>query len=653
MKDRGALWDGEATSFAVEARLATSVELCLFEDEGETRIPMERDTQGGWRARCPGVGPGALYGYRAEGPWDPERGVRFNPHKLLVDPAARAVRGPCRWHASQEGGFRRPDRTDSAAWAPRSVVTERSEQQWERPATPLGETVIYEAQCKAMTALHPDVPPELRGTYEGLAHPAILEHLRGLGVTALQLLPPAQIWDERHLVQRGKTNAWGYGSLAFFAPDERFARQPGQQVQEFRALARALHAAGIELWVDVVLNHTADGGPDGALVGLRGLCPDWFRGATGETNWTGCGNTLHAGRPDFRRFAVEALTCWVTELGVDGFRFDLAPVLGRQEGPFDPDGGFFRALRNSPAMRGIKLVAEPWDLGPQGYCAGRFPRPWAEWNDGFRDGVRRFWRGHPVRAELATRLGGSQDRFPERGPTASVNFVTCHDGFTLADLVSYEHKHNEANGEANRDGTDNNLSRNWGIEGPTTDPTIRRIRGRVQRSILGTLMLARGVPMLSHGDELGRSQRGNNNAYCQDAPVAWLPWQQADASLLDFARRATDLRRRTGSLRRPAFFMGPDGNGGSDVRWLGRDGAPLTQEQWARPSSCLAMLVEGDLLAIFEGGAAPADWTLPPGAWAVVLDASEERDGRSVEGVITVQPHCLLVLQRQAAVRRS
>ncbi len=520
---------------------AEAVWLCLFDPDGVEeieRLPLERDAEGAWHGEAPGVSAGRIYGLRADGPFAPARGHRFDSAKLLLDPYARAVVGGTRWRPELEA---RGYGLDTGAVAPRGVVTEPAfDWQGDRPpATPWKQTVLYEAHVKGMTAQHPDVPAGERGTYLGLSHPAVIDHLLGLGVTAIELLPVQQSFTERHLVERGLTNYWGYNPLAFFAPHRGYAAG-SDPVAEFKETVRRLHRVGLEVILDVVFNHTAEGDHQGPTLSLKGLDNGLYyrlepHDRSRYVNHSGCGNTLDLSRPAVVELVVDALRYWVEEMHVDGFRFDLAVALGRgEDGAFSPASPFFEALAATPALAAIKLIAEPWDLGPDGYQLGNFPPGWREWNDRFRDAVRGYWLGDTgVENELRARLAGSPDIFPPgRGRAfASVNYVTSHDGFTLEDVVSYEEKRNEANGDANRDGAGRELSANSGIEGPTDDPEVRSRRRRAKRAMVATLVLAGGVPMISHGDELGRTQQGNNNAYCQDNEISWIAWESADESL--------------------------------------------------------------------------------------------------------------------------
>jgi isoamylase len=600
----GAHWDGRGTNFAVASDRATAVRLCLFESPYPEEAPahevaLTEHAHGVWHAYLPDVHPPQLYGYRVEGPWRPDQGLCFNPAKLLVDPYALALCGRLEWDdavfgAAASGGR---DPRDSAPFVPRSVVVDPSFP-WgddRPPRTPWSRTVLYECHVKGMTALHPDVPQAERGTYRGLASPPVLDHLRRLGVTAVQLLPVHHSVSERDLVERGLSNYWGYNTLGFFAPDARFAgADRGEQVTEFKTMVRAFHQAGLEVLLDVVYNHTAEGGPDGPTLCWRGLGDRlaYHRHLGDPSRYldtTGCGNTVNASQPRMRQLILDSLRYWVSEMHVDGFRFDLAPALARREGGVLDLAGFFSTVEQDPVLAEVKLIAEPWDLGPGGYQLGQLRGAWSEWNDSYRTAVRRLWRGDLGQlGAFASALSGSAHVFGsgDRLPSASINHVTSHDGFTLRDLVSYDERHNEANGEANRDGSAANWSSGWGAEGPTDSDRVEHLRARVQRSLIATLAFSQGVPMLLNGDEIGRTQQGNNNAYCQDGAVSWLDWNPseglADDGLLAFVRRLFALRAASPLLRRTHFFSGeagPDG-GEKDVVWLRLDGEEMKGPDW-------------------------------------------------------------------------
>jgi glycogen operon protein len=569
----GATWDGSGTNFALWSGSAESVDLCLFDDHGvEQRVPLEERTYGVWHGYLPQIAPGQRYGYRVGGPWFPEMGHRFNTAKLLLDPYALAVDGTVHLDDAifgypPGGDTTARDDRDSAPYVPRSVVVDPAFD-WSgdtRPDVPWADTVLYELHVRGFTMRHPEVPAHLRGTYAGLAHPAVIEHLVSLGVTTVELLPVHQFFSEAALLRRRMPNYWGYSSAGFFAPHADYAAHGtrGQQVAEFKSMVRALHTAGLEVVLDVVYNHTCEGDELGPTLGFRGVdnaCFYRLRGEGKHTDFTGCGNTLDLTSPDVLRLVMDSLRYWVTEMHVDGFRFDLAPALARARHEVDLDGPFMQAVHQDPVLSQVKLIAEPWDVGDGGYQVGRYPPPWTEWNDRYRDEVRDFWRGSGGVRQLAYRLSGSSDIYRDgtRPPFSSVNFITAHDGFTLRDLVSYDRKHNEANGEHNRDGTDNNRSWNCGVEGETDDPDVQALRQQQSRNLLATLLLSTGVPMLLRGDEMGRTQQGNNNAYCQDNEISWVDWALDDdrSALLAFTRRVLALRREHPVLRQRHFFDG-------------------------------------------------------------------------------------------------
>lgn len=601
----GATWDGMGVNFAVFAEHATRVDLCLFDGIDSrvesVRIPLPEKTNLVWHGYFPELKPGQLYGYRAYGPYEPNQGLRFNPHKLLLDPYARAIGRGLTWHDALYG-FRVGDEAadlsfdarDSARYAPLAKVMDPAFT-WgddRPPRTPWHRTVIYELHVKGFTQLHPEVPAHLRGTYAGLTTPPILRHLKDLGVTAVELLPVHFHISERRLVEKGLVNYWGYNTLGYFAPDPRFAVGGfTSAAYEFKTMVRCLHAAGIEVILDVVYNHTAEGNHLGPTLSFRGLANDAYYRLTSDgrhyADFTGCGNTLNTRHPRTLQLITDSLRYWATEMHVDGFRFDLASALARGMYEVDRLGAFFDVIQQDPVLSQVKLIAEPWDLGDGGYQVGQFPPLWTEWNGKYRDSVRRFWKGDGgTTGELATRISGSSDLYHAAGrsPAASINFVTCHDGFTLRDLVSYNDKHNQANGEDNRDGSNDNNSWNCGHEGPTDDPAILRLRDRQVRNFLATLLLSQGVPMLHAGDELGHTQQGNNNVYCQDNELAWLNWQLGaeQRDLLTFVRQLIELRRREPVFRRRRFFQGRPihGNTLKDIYWLTPDGHEMTDEDW-------------------------------------------------------------------------
>ncbi len=601
----GATWTGVGVNFAIFSAHATRVELCLFEtieSQAEAlRIDLPEQTDMVWHGFLPDVRPNQLYGYRVHGPYAPQEGHRFNPNKIVMDPYAKSVARTIRW-TDEVFGYRvgAPDADltfddrDSGAYAPLAAVVDPAFT-WgdDRPLrTPWHNTVIYEMHVRGFTMRHPDIPAHLRGTYEALTTQPALEHLQELGVTAVELMPVHHHARDRHLEERGLTNYWGYNSYGYFSPERRFAasRTPAGAVREFKRMVRALHAAGLEVILDVVYNHTAEGNHLGPTLSLKGIDnASYYRLVSGDPRYymdfTGCGNTLNMQSPQVLQLIMDSLRYWVQEMHVDGFRFDLASALARELYDVDRLAAFFDIIHQDPVLSQVKLIAEPWDLGQGGYQVGNFPVLWTEWNGKYRDTVRRFWRGdNGTVSELATRLSGSNDLYAHSGrkPYASINFVTAHDGFTLADLVSYNEKHNEANGEDNRDGESHNLSWNCGVEGPTDDPAVNDLRQRQARNFLATLLLSQGVPMLSHGDEIGRTQRGNNNAYCQDNELTWLDWNLTDdqKALCDFTRQLIHLRLSEPVLHRRKYFQGRSIRGGKDVAWLAPDGQEMTDEAW-------------------------------------------------------------------------
>jgi len=640
----GAHMVDSGANIAVFSSVAERVVLCLFDEHGrETQLQLPGRDDGIWHGFVPGLAPGQRYGFRVHGPWDPLAGLRCNPAKLLLDPYARAIDGRVTFdpaaYAHDPADPTRRSMVDSAPVMPRSVLVERfvpigpdsrgrSSGDPQRPARHLSDTVFYEVHVKGFTARHPDIPPEIRGTYAGLAHPAAIEHLHRLGVTAVELLPVHQNAPEPFLSQRGLTNYWGYNTIGYFAPHAGYsaavrAGRTGGQAAEFRDMVRSLHAAGIEVILDVVYNHTAEGDAGGPTLCFRGLDNSaYYRLDAADpsryVDTSGCGNALNVGNPTCLRMIMDSLRYWVTEMGVDGFRFDLAPSLARQDGTFSSLAAFFDLVWQDPVIAQVKLIAEPWDVGQgDSYDVGRFPPGWSEWNGRFRDTVRDVWRSHDgLLPDLATRLAGSSDLYGRhrRGPDASINLITVHDGFTLADLVSYDRKHNEANTEDNRDGTDDNRSWNCGVEGPTDDPGVQVLRDRQRRAMLSTLLLARGVPLLRGGDEFGHSQAGNNNAYCQDNEVTWLDWSSTDESLLEFTGSLIALRRAHPALRRRGYPVDRPA-----VRWFRPDGGPMTGDDWADPAAkSIAMVISGTLDADLDDGGEPMlddDLAIALNAW--------------------------------------
>ena len=614
---RGATWDGEGVNFALFSQHAERVELCLFDDTGRherQRLEVRERTDHVWHCYLPQARPGQAYGYRVHGPYKPEEGHRFNPHKLLLDPYARDVVGALRWGDALYGytiGHRREDlsfdRRDSAALMPKGRVLE-SAFTWgddRRPYVPWKDMIIYELHVRGFTMRHPDVPTAMRGTYAGLGSAPVVDYLQRLGVTTVELLPVHSFINDRHLAERHLQNYWGYNTLGFFAPEPRYSAS--RKVKEFKTMVRSLHSAGIEVILDVVYNHSCEGNQLGPTLSLRGIDNASYYIVNSEQrryydDFTGCGNTLNLQHPRALQLVMDSLRYWVEEMHVDGFRFDLASALAREGGRVEHLSGFFDAIRQDPTLNRVKLIAEPWDLGHGGYQVGNFPAGWAEWNDRYRDAMRGYWKGDSgLIGEVARRLTGSSDLYAWSGkrPHASINFITAHDGFTLNDLVSYNDKHNEANGEGNRDGNSNNVSWNCGVEGPTTDPEVRRLRERQKRNFFATLLLAQGVPMLLSGDEMGQTQGGNNNAYCQDNEVAWLDWTPTDerTALREFVQRLIALRRRHPTFRRRSFFEGRetgDAAAAKDLLWLRPDGQEMGDDDWNDPQArCLGMLVSG------------------------------------------------------------
>ncbi|WP_198020184.1 glycogen debranching protein GlgX [Nocardioides sp. J54] len=692
----GATFDGTGTNFALFSEVADRVELCLVDVEGadgaggtrtETRVELTEVDGYVWHAYLPGVQPGQCYGYRVHGPWDPAQGLRCNPNKLLLDPYAKATVGEVDWGQSLFGyDFGDPDSRnddDSLEQMVLGVVT-NPWFDWEgdrHPRTPYAESVIYEAHVKGLTATHPDVPEALRGTYAGLAHQSVVGHLHDLGVTAIELMPVHQFVHDDVLLQRGLRNYWGYNTLGFFAPHAGYASSaaPGQQVQEFKAMVKAMHEAGIEVILDVVYNHTAEGNHLGPTLSFKGIDnPAYYRLVDDDRqyymDYTGTGNSLNAGHPHSLQLIMDSLRYWVTEMHVDGFRFDLASALAREFYDVDRLATFFELVQQDPVVSQVKLIAEPWDVGPGGYQVGGFPPQWTEWNGAYRDTVRDFWRGDHNLGELASRIAGSADLYEHTGrrPVASINFVTAHDGFTLRDLVSYEQKHNEANGEDGRDGADDNRSWNHGVEGPTDSADVNEARARDQRNLFATLLLSQGVPMILHGDELGRTQQGNNNTYAQDSDLSWIDWEHVDRPLCEFVTELVRLRREHPSLRRRRFFTGTtvrtgEGERLNDIVWLHPDGRPMEDDDWGDLRT-LGMYLNGDgiegrdprgqpirddhFLILLNGDDA-RDVTLPDEefatGWQVVVDTSgsSDPDVRLEAGGTFALPHRSVVVLRQ------
>ncbi|MBM2575579.1 glycogen debranching protein GlgX [Jannaschia sp. Os4] len=654
----GATFDGDGVNFAVFSANATGMDLCLFDGGAETRLPLPERDGDVWHGYVSGLRPGQAYGFRAHGPWAPEEGHRFNPAKLLIDPYAKRLSGRVEWNGAVFGHREdAPDEAnprDSAPFVPRSLVVDPAFSWGEHaaPDTPIEETVIYEAHAKGLTMRHPTARP--RGTFLGLASDPILDHLTGLGVTAIELLPVHAFADDQFLVAKGLTNYWGYQSLGFFAPEPRY--MDGNDVAEFQQMVARFHAAGIEVILDVVYNHTVEGDHRGPTLAYRGLDnASYYRLLEDKRHYvndTGTGNTLNVDHPMVLRMIMDSLRYWAGTMRVDGFRFDLAATLGRTPEGFDRGAAFFDAVRQDPVLTQKKLIAEPWDVGPGGYQLGAFPPPFLEWNDRFRDTVRSYWRGDRDKVRgLADRVAGSSRQFDHSGrpATASVNFVTAHDGFTLRDVVSYAEKHNEANGEDNRDGHGENLSDNLGVEGPTEDEGVNAARDRRRRAIMATLLLSQGTPMILAGDELGHTQGGNNNAYAQDNETTWLDWAGADPGFLDFVRRMVAFRRAHPVLRQKRWLHSrartEDGIG--DLIWWNGDGGEMADEDWSDPERRLICVEkrmasgtpdyadsETALFLVFNGGP-PADVVLPPAPdglhWTRTIDTAAPENGPTAE----------------------
>lgn len=703
----GATYDGRGTNFALFSEVAERVELCLLEvdDAGavtEQRVELTEVDAFVWHAYLPTVQPGQRYGYRVHGPWDPAQGLRCNPSKLLLDPYAKAVAGELDWDPSLfsypfgEEDARNDD--DSAAHMMHGVVINPFFD-WEgdrRPGRPYNETVVYEAHVKGLTQLHPEIPEEQRGTYAAMGHPAVVEHLQRLGVTAVELMPVHQFIQDDALLQRGLRNYWGYNTIGFFAPHadysaaDRLEPGRGQQVQEFKAMVKQLHLAGIEVILDVVYNHTAEGNHLGPTLSLKGIDNQaYYRLVEDDPryymDYTGTGNSLNVRHPHSLQLIMDSLRYWVTEMHVDGFSFDLAATLAREFYEVDRLATFFELVQQDPVVSQVKLIAEPWDIGPGGYQVGGFPPQWTEWNGQYRDTVRDFWRGEPSLGDFASRLAGSADLYEHSGrrPFASINFVTAHDGFTLRDLVSYESKHNEANGEDGNDGESHNRSQNFGVEGPTDDADVLRLRARTQRNLIATLLLSQGVPMILHGDEAGRTQQGNNNTYAQDSEIAWMHWDDVDEPLLEFTAAVARLRAEHPTFRRRRFFTGtaaPAGPGGDpggeapldDIVWLHPDGRVMADEDWDAGGRSLGMYLNGQaipgadplgrpvtddhFLLYFNGGADDVPLTLPGARyaerWGVALDTCgclDPDEALEAGASLTLPGRCVIVLQQYTA----
>jgi glycogen debranching enzyme GlgX len=679
----GAHWDGRGVNFALAAPHAQAVDLCLFDDDGTrelARLRLPACEDGVWHGYLEAAAPGQVYGYRVTGPYAPQQGHRFNPNKVLLDPYARAVVGDYRGQPGFLGGAGdQPDPVDNAAIALKARVVHEA-YDWGQDAPPRvapADTVLYEVHVKGFTMLHPDVPAALRGSYAGLAQPAVLDYLQQLGVTTLSVLPVHARADEMRLQQMGLSNYWGYSSIGFFAPEKRYwsGREGSTPIGELRDMVKALHGRGIEVVLDVVYNHTAETDAAGPTLSFRGIDNALYYHLPADDrasyeNWTGCGNCLNLAEPRVLQLVMDSLRYWVQEMHIDGFRFDLAPELARDARGFSGASAFLAALRQDPVLARVKLIAEPWDIGPGGYQLGQFPSGWREWNDRYRDTMRAFWLkpGEPIGAlgEFARRFAASSDVFQHgtRLPTASVNFVSAHDGFTLRDMVSYDHKHNAANGEDNRDGHRHNLSWNGGVEGATDNPGVLALRSRLQRALMATLFFSQGTPMLLAGDDIGHSQGGNNNAYCQDNAVCWLDWQHADGALAEFAGKLARLRRRYQALRRPDWYSGAvQGDGDPDIGWLKPDGAPMDDAAWNGGGRCIGIRMRAHdpdaaggetCLLLVNAGAQPVDFTLPQGAWHLLMNTGvPEQPPHDAGGTIELPARAMLLLAQASLTAKT
>ncbi|WP_024527610.1 glycogen debranching protein GlgX [Serratia fonticola] len=645
----GAYYDGNGINFTLFSAHATQVELCLFDAQyRETRLPLPARSGDIWHGYLPGGELGQRYGYRVHGPFEPHLGLRFNANKLLLDPAARAVEGPVADHVNLHGGYDQPDQQDSAQLMPKCVVIDES-YDWQDdrpPATPWGKTVIYEAHVRGLTLTHPEIPDVLRGSFAALGHPAMIAYFKRLGITALELLPVQQHTTEPRLQRLGLINYWGYNVLAPFAPDNRYSSLSTgtTPLRELRDAVKALHRAGIEVILDVVFNHSAELDVDGPTLSLRGIDNPsyyWLTPDGGYDNLTGCGNTLRLDQPAGVAWVMDCLRFWVRECHVDGFRFDLGTVLGRTPA-FDRDAPLFQAMLADDTLGRCKLIAEPWDIGPGGYQVGAFPGRFAEWNDHFRDDIRRFWLwGDLSLGQFAQRFAASSEVFNQRGraPYVSINMLTAHDGFTLQDVVSFKEKHNQPNGEGNRDGSDQNFSCNHGVEGLIADETVLQRRQASQRALLATLLLAQGTPMLLAGDEHGNSQQGNNNAYCQDNAATWLDWANADESLTAYTAALIRLRQQIPALQADRWWQEGDGS----VQWLNAQGQPLSAQQWEQGDRCLQIRLSQRWLMVINATQQTVEMTLPEGDWQVVAPFAQE-DSRAVLPAWCQVAHSLCVL---------
>ncbi|RCH55305.1 glycogen debranching enzyme GlgX [Mucilaginibacter hurinus] len=690
----GATWDGEGVNFTLYADNASGVELCLFDDTNATteshKIVFTERSHHIWHAYLPGIKPGQLYGYRVHGPYEPENGHRFNPNKLLIDPYAKAIAGTIDWHDSLFGyeiGHEAEDlsfsESDSAPYIPKSVVID-SNFDWgddQPPRRPYHQSVIYEAHVRGLTMQHPEIPDDIRGTYSAIGHPAIIKHLTDLGITAIELMPVHQYVNDRYLVEKGLSNYWGYNSIGFFAPDVRYSSKgvTGGQVAEFKEMVKALHKAGIEVILDVVYNHTGEGNQMGPTLSFKGIDnASYYRLVEDDKryymDYTGTGNTLNAMLPNVLRYIMDSLRYWIIEMHVDGFRFDLASTLARELHEVNRLSAFFDIIHQDPIISQVKLIAEPWDVGEGGYQVGKFPPGWAEWNGKYRDSIRDYWRGaDSMLGEFAQRLTGSPDLYQDdyRRPSASINFITAHDGFTLHDLVSYNEKHNDENGEDNNDGESHNRSWNCGAEGDTDDEEVIKLRKQQKRNFFATLFLSQGVPMIVSGDEMGRTQRGNNNAYCQDNEISWLNWEDADKEFLEFTQKLIAFRREHPAFMRRRWFQGQPvtGRGLEDIGWFLPDGTEMTEDNWSHDfAKSLAVFLNGNGLhaldpkgerivddhfyLIFNAFHEAIDYVLPPKKygdnWLKVLDTSMDKVRRTTheaEEKISVQGRSVILLQ--------
>ncbi len=689
----GATYDGSGTNFSLFSEVAEKVELCLFDENGnQTRVDLPEVTAFCRHGYIPGLGPGQQYGFRVHGPWAPDQGHRCNPAKVLLDPYAKAIEGEVQWNeAVFPYSFKEPEgppnTDDNAPFVPKSVVI-NPYFDWERdqsPRVPLNETMIYEAHVKDFTMRHPDVPPEVRGKYEGLAHPAMIEYLLNLGITAVELMPVHQFIHDPHLIKRGLRNHWGYNSIGYFAPHNEYSGrgQKGQQVQEFKQMVKDLHNAGIEVILDVVYNHTAEGNHLGPQLCFKGIDNAAYYHLVSDKrqyyqDYTGTGNSLNMRHPHVLQLIMDSLRYWVLDMHVDGFRFDLAATLARELHAVDRLAAFFDLIQQDPVVNQVKLIAEPWDVGEGGYQVGNFPPLWSEWNGKYRDCARDFWRGEDRNlGEFAYRLTGSSDLYEATGrrPFSSINFITAHDGFTLHDLVSYNEKHNEANGEENRDGESHNRSWNCGAEGPTDNPEILNLRAKQKRNFLATLFLSQGVPMLLAGDEIGRTKKGNNNTYCQDNEISWYDWAAADKDLLEFTHKLIKFRREHSIFRRPRWFQGRPIHGTdiTDIGWFAPDGTEMTEEHWGEGfAKSMAAFLNGDAIPnldargeritdksfylLFNAHHEPIPFTLPEPRWGrkwkKILATSEmkfadQEEVFSAGDKVVVDSRSLVLLSRE------